>query len=126
MTPSARASLKAFPLLAAVLVSGAAGLSWEVLYQHHAALALGVSAYGTAVTLASMMAGMSLGGWLAARLARAGALSRPLRAYGIAEIIIGLASLAVAPLLVQLASLDVWVWRSLPALPRSYVWPGPS
>ena len=116
MSESARPPLTAFPLLTAVLVSGAAGLSWEVLYQHHAALALGVSAYGTAVTLASMMAGMSLGGWLAARLARAGALERPLRAYGIAEVVIGLASLAVPPLLAGLASLDVLVWRSAPAL----------
>ena len=67
MSDTARAPLEATPLLSAVLVSGAAGLSWEVLYQHHAALALGVSAYGTAVTLAAMMAGMSLGGWLARR-----------------------------------------------------------
>ena len=112
MSDSARAPLDATPLLAAVLVSGAAGLSWEVLYQHHAALALGVSAYGTAVTLAAMMAGMSLGGWLAARLARTGALARPLRAYGIAEVVIGLASLAVPPLLELLASLDAEVWRA--------------
>lgn len=116
MSDTARAPLEATPLLSAVLVSGAAGLSWEVLYQHHAALALGVSAYGTAVTLAAMMAGMSLGGWLAARLARAGALSRPLRAYGVAEIVIGLASLAVPPLLDLLASLDVFVWRSAQGL----------
>ena len=56
-----------------------------VLYQHHAALALGISSYGTAVTLSAMMAGMGLGGLFAAALARRGRLGRPLRAYGIAE-----------------------------------------
>jgi hypothetical protein len=41
---------------------------------------------GTAVTRSASMGGMGLGGLLAARLARGGALRRPLRAYGIAEI----------------------------------------
>ncbi len=63
-------------LLTAVLASGVCGLTWEVLWQHHTGLALGVSAYGTAVTLASMMAGMGLGGLLAARLAPRGWLQR--------------------------------------------------
>jgi predicted Kef-type K+ transport protein len=33
----------ALPLLLAVTTSGAAGLTWEVLYQHHSALALGIA-----------------------------------------------------------------------------------
>ncbi len=81
----------------AVLVSGAAGLTWEVLWQHHAGLALGISAFGAAVTLAALMAGLGLGGLLAARLAQSGRVTRPLRVYGLAELTVGAAGLCVAP-----------------------------
>ena len=47
------------PLL--IFGSGVAALSWELLWQHHASLALGVSAKGTAITLATTMAGMAIG-----------------------------------------------------------------
>jgi len=42
---------------ALVFVSGTAALSWEVLWQIRAALAIGVSAMGAAVTLAATMGG---------------------------------------------------------------------
>lgn len=103
-------------LFLAVLLSGAAGLTWEVMYQHHSSLALGISAYGTAVTLSAVMGGMGLGGLLAARLARRGRLLRPLRAYGVAEIVIGLSSLAIAPGLELVAAADAAVWGTSPAL----------
>src|SRR4051812_13000361 len=77
-------------LLLAVTLSGACGLTWEVLWQHHAALALGISSAGTAITLAALMGGLGLGGLLAVRLARRGALQRPLCAYALAELAIGL------------------------------------
>ena len=109
-------SVATFPLLLAVTASGAAGLTWEVLYQHHSVLELGVSSYGTAVTLGALMGGMGLGGLLAAWLAKGGALHRPLRAYGIAEIAIGLFSLAIAPGLEWLAALDARVWARAPEL----------
>ncbi len=54
-----------------VFASGLAALSWEVLWQHYASLALGVSAIGTALTLAVTMGGMTLGAmWAARRLER--------------------------------------------------------
>jgi predicted membrane-bound spermidine synthase len=68
------------------------------------------------VTLGALMGGMGLGGLLAARLARGSALRGPLRAYGIAEIAIGLSSLAIAPGLEWLAAVDARVWTSAPAL----------
>jgi predicted membrane-bound spermidine synthase len=121
LTPSRAAagaarSAGTLALFLAVTASGAVGLTWELLYQHHSALALGVSSYGTAVTLSALMGGMGLGGLLAARLARTGALRRPLRAYGLAEIAIGGFSLAVAPGLEWLAALDARVWLDAPAL----------
>jgi hypothetical protein len=51
-----------------ILVSGLAGLSWETLWQLQAALSLGVSARGTALTLVGTMGGMSVGAALAGRL----------------------------------------------------------
>ena len=44
---------------AMVSSGGVAALSWEVLWQHHAALSLGASAAGTALVLATAMAGSS-------------------------------------------------------------------
>jgi hypothetical protein len=47
-----------------IAASGFATLAWEVLWQIKATLALGISAWGTAITLAVIMGGMSLGGLL--------------------------------------------------------------
>ena len=55
----------------AVAVGGMAALSWEVIWQLQTSLSLGVSAVGTALTLATTMGGMTLGslamGWLLPR-----------------------------------------------------------
>jgi spermidine synthase len=100
----------------AVSLSGAAGLTWEVLFQHFAGLSLGISAFGTAVTLAALMAGLGLGALIAGRLAQAGRIERPLRAYGIAEITVGIAGLWVPPGLRALAQLDTMLYAHSPPL----------
>ncbi|HEY8154292.1 MAG TPA: hypothetical protein VII72_09215 [Myxococcota bacterium] len=81
MTQSSRAG-RPLALFAAVLLSGAAGLAWEVIWQHHATLALGASAFGAAITLASLMAGLGIGALAAQSLLRRGRIARPLVAYG--------------------------------------------
>ena len=73
---------------AMVAVGGVAALSWEVLWQHHASLAIGVSARGTAITLAATMAGITVGSliggrWLIDRM------PHPIRLYGVLEAVIG-------------------------------------
>jgi spermidine synthase len=103
-------------LWSAVLISGAAGLTWEVLWQHHAALSLGVSAFGAAVTLASLMLGLGLGALIAGRLARAGRIRSPLRAYGIAELLVGIGGLCVPYGFAALARLDTALYARSPAL----------
>jgi len=50
-----------------VSLAGLAALSWQVLWQLDLALCLGVSAKGAALTLATVMAGMSSGAWVASR-----------------------------------------------------------
>ena len=54
-------------VLALVLAAGVAALSWEVLWQLQSSLALGISAKGTALTLAATMGGMSIGATLMGR-----------------------------------------------------------
>jgi spermidine synthase len=106
-------------LYGAVLLSGAAGLTWEVMWQHHATLALGASAFGAAITLASLMAGMGIGALCAQSLLRRGRIARPLLAYGACELAIGGSGLLVAPALALVADLDARWYTTSPTLARS-------
>jgi spermidine synthase len=76
-----------------VLCGGAAALTWELLWQIQACLAVGVSARGTAITLAATMGGMTVGAWLAGRVLRRREPAKPLRAYGLLELLIGVSGL---------------------------------
>ena len=107
------------PLFAAVTLSGAAGLTWEVLWQHHATLALGASAFGAAITLASLMAGLGIGAVAAQSWLRGRRIVRPLFGYGLCEILIGASGLLVAPALGLVSELDTRLYTSSPALARS-------
>lgn len=113
MTPSKGSGSS---LLLVVVASGVSGLTWEVLWQHHTGLAFGVSSYGTAVTLAAMMAGLGLGGLLAVELERRRRLARPLAAYGVAEVMIGVTAVAVPLALAALSRFDTLVYGLSPAL----------
>jgi hypothetical protein len=52
------ATLSRRSLLCLILLSGLAALSWQVVWQIKSSLALGVSAWGTALTLATTMGGL--------------------------------------------------------------------
>jgi hypothetical protein len=101
---------------ALVGVGGMAALSWEVLWQLQASLALGVSSLGTAITLATTMAGMTVGSLVAGRWLRAREVARPLRLYGWLELAIGLAGLLLLPGFGVLERLDAQVYRVSPGL----------
>lgn len=109
-------SLRGWGVHALVFASGTAGLTWELIWQHHASLALGVSALGTAITLICTMAGMAVGALLMGRWMSRHTISRPLRAYAVLELIIGLGGLAIAPGFGLLSQLDSMVWRASPAV----------
>jgi hypothetical protein len=64
------------------VAGGVAAPSWEVMWQLQASLAFGVSALGTALTLAATMGGMALGAAAAGSLLRLRRVDRPLRLYG--------------------------------------------
>jgi len=102
------------PLFVMIAAGGAAALSWEIIWQVKAALSLGVSALGTAVTLATLMGGMAvgaagMGAWLHRR-----AVARPIRAYGCLELVIGLSGLLLAPAFATLERIDSWLYQAWP------------
>src|SRR5579883_1780002 len=101
-------------LVAMVVASGGAGLTWELLWQHHASLAIGVSALGAAIVLSCTMAGGALaaGAWLKGR---AGPLP-PLRLFALLEAVVGLAGLGLGPGFAALARIDRVVWAHAPSL----------
>ena len=102
--------------LALVGIGGVAALAWEVLWQLEASLALGVSSFGTAITLATTMAGMTTGALLAGRGLERRALARPLRLYGWLELAIGVSGLGMRPGFRALEALDAWGYGVSPAL----------
>jgi spermidine synthase len=77
--------------------SGAAGLVYQVLWMRSLSLFFGSDMYGVSIILGTFMGGLALGslagGWLAERI------SRPLVAYGLAELAIGLFALRFTALL---------------------------
>ncbi|HWB78772.1 MAG TPA: hypothetical protein VG755_27610, partial [Nannocystaceae bacterium] len=95
-------------------VGGIAGLTWELLWMHHAALALGVSAQGAALTLIAFSAGMAGGSLLAGRVLASRGLDA-LRAWAVLEVVLGLLGQALAPGFAMVASWDAALWASAPA-----------
>ena len=75
-------------VLSLFLISGAAGLIYQVVWMRKLSLVLGVTSQAVATVLAVFMGGLALGSWL---LGRAGDESRsPLRFYGWLELGIAL------------------------------------
>lgn len=99
-----------------VVAAGFAALSWEVIWQLKAALALGVSAVGTAITLAATMGGMSVGSLAIGRYLRDRPITRPLRLYAACELVIGLSGLLLPLGFTFLEGLDTAVYESAPKL----------
>lgn len=95
-----------------VFVSGMAALSWESVWQLKSSLALGASAWGTAVTLAVAMGGMALGSILAGILLRKQQPQNPFRLYAVLELIIGLSGLLLIPAFALVESWDTYIYRN--------------
>jgi spermidine synthase len=100
------------PVYILLFCAGAAALSWELLWQHFAALALGVSAGGTAIVLATTMAGMTIGSLACGSLLAGRAVEKPLWLYVACEAVIGIAGLALEPGFRALERLDVAIYHA--------------
>jgi len=69
------------------LLSGATGLLYEVAFAKVLATIFGATAYAISTVLSAFMAGLALGAYLGGRLASR--VKRPLAAYGVAELMVG-------------------------------------
>src|ERR1017187_7351093 len=80
------------------VVSGFCGLVYEVVWVRLAMASFGVTTALVSIVLAMFMAGLGLGSWVAGILTRRVAAideTRALRLYSVAELMIGISSLAV-------------------------------
>ncbi len=101
------------PLLATLFFfSGACALVYQVMWLRLLALTFGVTVYAASTVLAGFMAGLAVGSFAAGRLAAR--LTRPLAAFGVAEVLVGLTALASPLVLEALTRLWVAVHPSLP------------
>lgn len=75
-------------------------------------LVFGVTVYAASTVLASFMAGLGLGSMLSGRLASR--ITRPLAAFGIAEVLVGITAFSTPPLIEALKHLWVTLHPSLP------------
>ncbi|MCZ6915352.1 MAG: hypothetical protein O7I93_01135, partial [Gemmatimonadetes bacterium] len=99
-----------------VTVGGIAALSWEVLWQLRSTLALGASAFGTSITLAATMAGMTAGSLAMGRILAGRRAVPAVRWYGGLELAIGIAGLLMLPGFAGLERLDTGVYSLAPGL----------
>jgi spermidine synthase len=84
--PSGKGRLGLIGLLYAV--SGALGLVYEVTFSKYLGYVFGATAYASSAVLVAFMGGLALGAAVASRIDRH--LQRPLLAYGVAELLIGI------------------------------------
>lgn len=97
-------------LLALFFLSGACGLAYQVLWLRQLSHVFGVTAYAASTVLAAFMAGLALGSWLAGPLLAR--IRRPLAAFGVAELGVGVAAV-LTPAALELAAA---LYRSLYAV----------
>ncbi len=101
-------------LLALFFASGACALIYQVMWLRLLALVFGVTVYAASTVLAGFMAGLGLGSFVAGRLASR--ITRPLAAFGIAEVLVGITAF-VSPMVLE-ALTRAWVTMH-PSLPDS-------
>ncbi len=92
--------------------SGACALVYQVMWLRLLALVFGVTVYAASTVLAGFMAGLGLGSFVAGRLAVR--IQRPLAAFGLAEILVGITAFLSPLLLDALTRLWITVQPSLP------------
>lgn len=100
-----------FVLLVLFFLSGATALSYQTLWVRELQLVFGTSTFAISTVLAVFMVGLAAGSFVMGRYADR--LARPLAAYGILEIAIGLYAL-IFPLLVSaVAPAYLSAWRAM-------------
>jgi spermidine synthase len=90
-------------LLGLLLVSGFAGLAWELLWVRLLTLSLGGTTLSFSTVLAVFFGGLALGSRWAGKRSRT--VARPVRAYALLELLTGVVGVALYPLMVHLGRL---------------------
>ncbi len=112
-SPDRRSPAWLLPLLATLFFfSGACALIYQVMWLRLLALVFGVTVYAASTVLAGFMGGLAVGSFAAGRLARQ--VTRPLAAFGAAEVLVGLTALGSPLVLDALTRLWITVHPSLP------------
>ncbi len=91
--------------------SGATGLVYEIIWVRLTGLVYGNTSFSIATVLGAFMAGLALGSWLLG--AMADRYDRPLRMYGILEILIGVSAMLVP---IAFHSMEKLYWSLVPTL----------
>ena len=99
------------PIYFMFLASGAASLLYQVIWFKQLQLVLGSSTFAVSVTVASFFFGLALGSWVGGRAADS--LRRPLFAYSLLELTVGLVSLVVT---IGLSHWPIWAPGLTPLL----------
>lgn len=98
-------------------LSGVVGLVYEIAWLRQFRFIMGNTVYTTATVLTAFMGGLALGSFLCGRIVDR--LRRPLRAYGVIEILVGFYAAAVPLLMWPADPLYGWLyrhWGDAPAL----------
>jgi len=93
--------------------SGVCALIYQVMWLRMLALVFGVTVYAASTVLAAFMAGLGAGSWLAGRLASR--IPKPLVAFGVAEVLVGVTAFSTPFLLDILTNIWISVHPSLPS-----------
>lgn len=99
-------------LVSLFFLSGISALIYQVLWLRLLALIFGVTIYAASTVLASFMAGLALGSFIAGRLVDR--VHNPLLWYGLAEVLIGLLALPTAAALDGIERLYATFYPALP------------
>ena len=100
-----------------VLLAGAAGLSFEIVWFYRCGLVFGNTAWAAAIVLSSFMGGLAIGNALAAVILDR--VQRPLRAYAAAEFVVAASGIALAYGLSSLPGLPLPLAFALLLLPAT-------
>lgn len=100
-------------VIALFVISGLAGLVYEVVYAKALAVTFGSTALASYTVLATYMGGMALGAWLGGHIADYS--KNPLRAYAICEALIGVYAVATPQMFHWIQ--DIYIYFSLDATP---------
>ena len=107
------------PVALLLFVSGAVALVYEIVWQRQFALVFGSAAPATAAVLAAYFAGLGAGSLVIGRWSKN--WTRPLRAYALLELTVGLGALLVAPFLSWFELAYPWLFQMLSGHPGLFV-----